>query len=128
MAPALSFYHKHILSKQGVHIFVNSDVTANELPDILYQNILHQLQVTNHQTRLFEREGANKGLVTVFAVDSLKNFSYISLKEYHFFQTAYKRQGVYLRNTEFLPEVKISSEIEVQKNKECKRKRDETDY
>jgi hypothetical protein len=50
----------------------------------------------------------------VFAVDSLKNFPYIFLQEHHFIQTAYKRQGSYVRDTEIFPELEVSSEIKVQ--------------
>jgi hypothetical protein len=55
----------------------------------------------------------------VIVVDFLKNLPYSYLLEHHFLQIAYKRQGFYVRKAEFLPEVEVSSEIEIRKIKKA---------
>jgi hypothetical protein len=85
---------------------------------ILYQNILHQLQVTDQQTGLIERENSHIRFVTVFVIDSLQLFSYSCLQQNTVRKIAYERSWFYIWDTKFLPEVEVSSEIKIQANED----------
>jgi hypothetical protein len=85
---------------------------------ILYQNILHQLEVTDQQTGLIEGEYSHIRFVTVFVMDSLQLFSYSCLQQNTLRKIAYKRNWFYICDTEFLPEVEVSSEIKIQANED----------
>ena len=50
----------------------------------------------------------------MFVIDSLQLFSYSCLQEHTVLKIAYKPYWFYVRDTEFLPEVEISSDIKIQ--------------
>jgi hypothetical protein len=81
---------------------------------VLHQNILHQLQVTDQQTGFIKRENSYIRFVTMFVIKSLQLFSYRCLQQHTILKSAYKRYWFYVRDTEFLPEFEVSSEMKIQ--------------
>ena len=50
----------------------------------------------------------------MFVIDSLQLFSYSCLQQHTVLKIANKRCWFYVRDTEFLPEVEVSSEMKIQ--------------
>ena len=97
---------------------MNENYVIHEGLKIFHQNILHQLQVTDQQTGFIERDNSHIRFVTVFVIDSLQLFSYRCLQQHTVLKIAYKWCWLYIRDTEFVPEVEISSEMKIQANED----------
>jgi hypothetical protein len=54
----------------------------------------------------------------VFVIDSLQLFPYSCLQQHTVLKSAYKRSWFYVRDTEFLSEVEVSSDIKIQANED----------
>jgi hypothetical protein len=63
----------------------------------------------------------------VFFIDYLQLFSYICPLQHTVIKIAYKRCEVYVRDTEFVPEFDVSSEIEIQSNENSTQEYDRND-
>ena len=128
MTPNFTLGHNERPADYGVKLFVDIDIMVYEVLKILHQNILHHLHVTNEQYGLIERENSDVWLVTVLFIYLLKLFANIHFLERTILKIAYKRCGFYIRDTEFVPKLEVSNEIEIQGNKNCRKGKDKNYY
>jgi hypothetical protein len=63
----------------------------------------------------------------VFVINSLQLFPYCCFQQHTFLKIAYKRCWFNVRDTEFVPEFEVSSEIKIQANDDSSYNRDQTE-
>jgi hypothetical protein len=77
---------------------------------------------------VIEGENTRMRFVTVFVIDSLQLFICSCLQQHTVHTNAYKRCWFYVRDTEFLPEFEVLSDIKIEANEDGSEEDQDNEY